>query len=152
MRKLFLASLALTTFAAALLLFQMSSCKKAEAQNNGCPPEVYSVKGLWEGTYTIDSEPGLGSQYWNLTIKEDGTMVNETQYTGTQHFNVGTWTMSGDTLICDFTAVYGLPQHIGISERATAIFDASEGTLTFGRWENTPGATGAGSFVVTKTE
>jgi hypothetical protein len=151
MKKLFMASLALTTFAASVFLFQMSSCKKAEAQNENCPPQTHSVKGLWEGSYTIDSEPGLGSQYWNLVIKEDGTMVNETRYTGTQHFNVGTWTMSGDTLICDFGGVYGLPQHLGITERATAIFNASAGTLTFGHWENTPTATGSGSFVVTKT-
>lgn len=146
-----MASLVLTTFAAASLLFQMSSCKKADAQNNNCPPQVYAVTGLWEGTYTFNNEPGLGSQYWNLVIKEDGTMVNETEYTGTQHFNVGSWSMSGDTLVCHFTCVYGLPQHIGISERATAVFDPSAGTLSFGTWENTPVATGSGNFVVTKT-
>lgn len=150
MKKVILVSAATFVFAMSTLLFQLTSCEKADAQNNNCPPVTHTIEGLWVGTYTIDTEPGLGSQYWNLVIKPDGTMVNETRYTGTQHFNVGTWQMSGDTLICDFTGVYGLPQHIGISERATAIFDADAGTLTFGRWENTPVATGSGDFVVTQ--
>lgn len=56
MKKIFFASLALTIFAASIVLFQMSSCTKAVAQAqtktdtiyvNSCPA---SVTGLWVGT------------------------------------------------------------------------------------------------------
>src|SRR3954462_9205399 len=53
MRKIILASFALTFFAAATIVFQMASCKKSTAQTN-CPPAVYPVTGLWEGTYQTD--------------------------------------------------------------------------------------------------
>lgn len=53
MKKIFMASLALTTFAATITLFQMSSCKKADAEPTTPPCDpVCSVKGIYSGTFT----------------------------------------------------------------------------------------------------
>jgi hypothetical protein len=53
MKKLFMASVALVTFALAVTLFQMSSCKKSDAEppTTPCDP-VCIVKGTYAGTYT----------------------------------------------------------------------------------------------------
>ena len=47
-----MASLALTAFAVTLTLFQMTSCKKADAGTPCDPVPVCSVKGTYSGTYT----------------------------------------------------------------------------------------------------
>ena len=65
MRKLLLGSIVLTIFAFASILFQMSSCKKAEAQTTATN---YPIEGLWIGTYTTDGQPGLGEQYFSFSM------------------------------------------------------------------------------------
>jgi hypothetical protein len=53
MKKIFMASLALTTLAIALTLFQMSSCKKADAEPTTTPCDpVCSIIGNYSGTFT----------------------------------------------------------------------------------------------------
>jgi hypothetical protein len=51
MKKLFMASAALATFALSFIFFQMSSCKKSDAQTPPCDP-VCVVKGTYAGTFT----------------------------------------------------------------------------------------------------
>jgi hypothetical protein len=54
MKKILMASFALTVFAVAIILFQISSCKKADAGTPlPCEPlPVCSVVGIYSGTYT----------------------------------------------------------------------------------------------------
>ena len=143
MRKLFFASIALTTFSLAIILFQFTSCEKAEAQTQ--QQVIFPIEGLWIGKYTITSEPSLGQQFFSIAIKPDGTAVVETKYGNTQHLSVGNWIKSGTTFTCNFTCVYGLPQHIGIVEKFVGTWD-NTGTLN-GTWENIP-ASGTGTVVV----
>ena len=144
MKKLFLASIALTTFALSIGLFQMTSCKKAEAQVNNTNT-TYPIEGLWIGTYTVDSQPALGEQYFALSIKPDSTIVADTKWGTTQHLAPGSWSLSGNTFTCTYTCVYGLPNHIGIEEKITATW-SNTGTL-IGTWENSPTPTGSGHVV-----
>jgi hypothetical protein len=108
-----------------------------------------SIEGLWVGTYTINNEPSLGAQYFSFIIKPNGSLVNETKYTGKQHLSPGTWTLTGDTLSCSFTCVYGYPQHIGITEISTAKWDNTKNTLT-GKWQNIAPLTGSGNITLSK--
>jgi hypothetical protein len=145
MKKLFMASAALITFAIAMTLFQISSCKKSTAQNSA----TYPIQGLWIGTYTVDGQPGLGEQYFSFIIKPDGTMINDTKFSNQQHLAPGTWTLSGSTLSCTFTSVYGIPQNIGITETSTATWD-NKGKLTTGIWKNVAPLTGSGTFTLSR--
>ena len=131
-----------------LIGIQLSSCEKESTQQAAA---ATSIHGLWVGTYSINGQTGLGMQYYAFVIKPDGTMINESKYTGQQHLSVGPWTLSGDTLTCTYTTVYGYPQHIGITEIGTAKFDRTNNTLT-GTWKNVPPLTGSGPFILTKVE
>ena len=144
MKKLLMASLALTTFAASILLFQMTSCKKSNAQT----PQTYSIQGLWIGTYTVDGQPGLGQQYFSFIIKPDGTIINDTKGANQQYLSLGTWSLTGDTLSSSFTCVYG-PNNIGVTETSKAYFDKT-GKLTSGVWKNIPPLNGSGTFTLSR--
>ena len=140
-----MASVALVTFAVASLVFQISSCKKATAQTT---PTHYPIEGLWTGTYSVDGSPGLGDQYFSFIIKPDGTMINDTKYTGEQNLAIGTWTLTGHTLTCNFTNIYGQPAHLGVVETSTATWDETA-RLTSGVWQNVP-PSGSGTFTLNR--
>jgi len=48
MKKLFMASIALTTFAVSIAVFQITSCKKASAEPN-TPTTTCDVRGIYSG-------------------------------------------------------------------------------------------------------
>lgn len=147
MRKFFMTSVALTTMAISMVLFQMSSCKKAEAEPPVTPP---TIEGLWIGTYTTDGHTEFGKQYFSFVIKPDGTLINDTKGDNKQHLNIGTWQMNGGTLSCTFTCVYGVASNIGIAETSTASLD-EKGDLQ-GTWKNIPPLTGSGTFSLKKVK
>ncbi|MEI9958473.1 MAG: hypothetical protein WDM90_19700 [Ferruginibacter sp.] len=148
MKKIFMASIALTTFALAFALFQMTSCKKATAQTPSTPA-TYPIQGLWVGTYTIDGQAALGQQYFSFVIKPDGSIINDTKYNNQQNLALGNWTLSGTTLSCSFTNMYGQASNFGVSETCTATWDNS-GKLTAGIWKNVAPLSGSGTFVLTR--
>lgn len=145
MKKILLSSLVLAAFAFTSILFQMTSCKKAEAQTT--TPGNFPIEGLWVGTYTVDGQPGLGNQFFSFSIKPDGTMVNDTKGAGQQHLAPGTWSLTGTTLTCTFTCVYGTPANVGVTEATTLTWDKT-GKLT-GTWRNVP-ASGTGTITLTR--
>jgi hypothetical protein len=150
MKKILLGSIVLTAFSLSIILFQMTSCKKATAQPT---PTTYSIQGLWIGTYTGNGS-SAAPQYFSLIIKPDGNVINETQVASdtTQYLNVGTWQLSGNTLTATYTNVYGKgpTSFIGDSQTATATFNASTGTLTNGTWTDVAPLIGSGAFTLTK--
>ena len=141
-----MASIALTIFALSTMLFQLSSCKKAEAQTNA----VVTIEGLWIGTYTVDGQPSLGSQYFSFIVKPDGTIINDTKGANKQHLSVGTWNLDGTSFTSSFTCVFGTTANVGVSETSTASFD-NTGKLT-GTWKNVAPITGSGTFSLTKVK
>ncbi|MEP6749532.1 MAG: hypothetical protein ABJB86_17475 [Bacteroidota bacterium] len=124
----------------------MSSCKKANAQTSAS----YSIQGLWIGTYTVDGQLNLGQQYFSFIIKPDGTMINDTKGANVQHLSPGTWALTGDTLSCTYTSVYGSPSNIGVTETSKAYFSKTGGTLSSGIWKNVAPLTGSGTFTLTR--
>lgn len=91
--------------------------------------------------------PEIGQQYFSFIIKPDGTMITESEWDNQQHLSPGTWTLNGETLSCSFTCVYGLPQHIGITETSTATWN-NKGELSSGIWKNVPPVNGSGTFTL----
>ena len=133
----------------AIVLFQLSSCEK----NDVTPlPTTHTIEGLWIGSYTVNGQPNLGNQYFSFSIKPDGTVVNDTKGENMQHLNIGNWTLTGDSLSCTTTCVYGLSSNLGVVEKHTAKFDKIKGTLTNGIWKNVPPMNGSGTFSLTKVE
>lgn len=146
MKKLLLGSVVLAMFSLTSIVFQMTSCRKADAQTGTVVN--YSIQGLWIGTYTVDGQSKLGEQYFSFIIKPDGTMIADTKGESRQHLAPGTWTLNGTTLSCNFTCVYGLPSNIGVTEIATATWDKA-GKLT-GTWKNIAPLTGSGVITMTR--
>ena len=106
---------------------------------------------MWVGTYknaTTSPEPLA------ISLKPDGAATYEGIALGTRHFSAGTWVLSGTTLTCNFTAIYGLAINVGVQQTFTATFNPADGTLSSGQWVNTapPAAANSGTFTVTKVE
>ena len=134
------------------ITLQFSSCKKDD--DTVIPiTTTYSIEGLWRGTYSVDGSPQLGQQELNLTIKPDGTMVNDSKAGPQQHIALGAWTLTGDTaFVCTATCVYGYPNSIGDMQKHTATFSKTTGQLTLCTWINLPAGTGSGTFTLTKVD
>ena len=142
MRRLLLSIGFIATF---IISFQLTGCTK----DDPTPPADTSIYGLWTGTYTINSYPGL-EQYFSLILKPDGTLINDTKGDGQQHLNIGTWTLSGDQLNCHVICVYGITTNLGVQEDFTATYNKVTGKITNGVWKNTPPLNGSGTFQVDK--
>ena len=78
-------------------------------------------------------------------------MINDTKGNNIQHLAIGKWTLNKDSLLSDFTCVYGAPQSIGIREISTAIWDSANNKLV-GTWKNILPLTDFGNIVLTKVD
>jgi hypothetical protein len=148
MKKLFLSSFVLTTFAFSIAIFQLSSCKKEGTQSNATPT-TYPIEGLWIGTYSFDAQSSLGQQYFSFIIKPDGIMITDTKSSNQQYLAAGTWSLNGSTLTCGFNYIYGPAP--GTAQTTSAVWD-NTGKLT-GTWKNVSPANGVtGTFTLTRVK
>lgn len=143
MRKLFMASIALTVFAVSITLFQMASCKKSHA--NDCPPVTYPVSGLWEGTYQTD-QVAHATTYMSFAIYPDGSFLRKARVVGVPNevaYFKGSWKLNGK----DFTfrdTTFSYSGGYVITEGALEF--NNEGTLSNGSWDAIVGQTYTGTF------
>lgn len=127
MRKILLISI--------ISLVSFSCNKDDDGQNT---PQ--NVKGLWEGTYTIDQLPAQGALYYSFIIKTDGIMLTEGKGgNGISYYAAGTWNLIGDSLNCSFTSINAPPPQV--TQSAKFFFNSSNGTLSSGTWKD--GANGS---------
>jgi hypothetical protein len=134
MKKIFLASLALSVFAASIVLFQMSSCTKAVAQTKvdtifKCPSNIV---GLWEGTYTVASNK---SYYFSFSIYPNGKMsYRGDAYYYTMEYNAyaeGTWTLNGNQFSFNVKTI-NQPSGIQHPQYGYATYNGTDASLTNG--------------------
>jgi hypothetical protein len=92
MKKIFMASIALTVFAAAITIFQMSSCKKADSQTTTPCDQVCNVKGTYSGTFTNQ----LNSTSTFVQVLKDNNFT-----TGGATVNVAPTSFGGYRNTCD---------------------------------------------------
>lgn len=146
MKKMNFLSISILTVLAFVTTISLSSCDKDDPQTT-----TYSVRGLWIGTFKNTTTP---PQAFAVSIKPDGTTTYENTISGTRQFCAGTWTLTGSTLTCNFTCIYGLPGNVGVQQTYTATFNPADGTLSAGQWVNTapPAAANSGTFELTKVE
>jgi hypothetical protein len=132
MKKIFMASVTLTTFAAAIALFQITSCKKSNAQTS-CPPATYPITGLWEGTYQTD-QVTHDPTYNSFAIYPDGTILRRSRVVSSTEYALfkGTWTLTGNLFqYRDTTVTYSGGY---IINTGSLTFD-NTGTLSGGTWQ-----------------
>jgi hypothetical protein len=145
MKKVFMASLALTLFALSITLFQMTSCKKSNAQTN-CPTPTYPVTGLWEGTYQTD-QVSHAPTYASLVIYPDGTIIKRNKVVGAANdyaLTRGIWKLTGTVFeYRDTTLIYS--GGVSVIEKGTLTF-SNTGTLTSGTWQDISGQSYTGTF------
>lgn len=146
MRKLLMASAIFTFFAASLTLFQIASCKKADAQitETDCPPNTYPITGLWEGTYQTN-QVSHAPTYASFTIYPDGSFLRRAKHSGTTEyaFSKGRWKLTGNTFeYRDTTILYTGGLVVGAG---TATFNNS-GTLTNATWQDVSGQPYTGTY------
>ncbi len=78
-------------------------------------------------------------------------MINDSKAAGVQHLAIGTWTLTGDTvLVTNATAIYGGASNIGINQTHSAVFNKTTGILSVGTWNNNSGPAGSGTFTLIK--
>jgi formylmethanofuran dehydrogenase subunit C len=148
MQKLFMASVALIVFATTVMIFQLTSCTKAQAQNTDCPPATYPITGLWEGAYRTDQVSHAPS-YMSFTIYPDGSILKKGKVVNSDGYAYtrGRWTLNGDMFeYRDTTFSYSGGTVI---ERGTLKFK-DDGTLSAGTWVNISGQTYTGTFETMK--
>lgn len=146
MKKLFMISVALTTFALASLVFQMTSCTKAAADEiKDCPIAIYPITGLWEGTYQTNQVNHVPT-YCSFTIYPDGTFMKRAQVVSSTEYELtkGTWALTGNVFVYKDTSL--LPYSGGsIINTATLTF-SNTGTLSNGTWQDLSGQSYTGTF------
>ena len=147
MKKIFRASLALTTFAISIALFQLASCKKTEAQMQA----VYPVQGLYIGTYSVNSVPAQGDLFYSFVVYPDGTMLTKSKGgDGKDYFASGTWTLTNNIFSGTITTLVAPNGGAPVTQSITATF-SNTGTLSNGVWAATtnPNAIGnSGKFSI----
>jgi len=121
----------------------ISSCKK---ETTPTPVATYPVQGLWTGTYAVTGSPT--SSYYSFVIKSDGTLIVDSKAGTQQHISLGTWTLTGTTLACNYTCIYGSAGSIGLNQSSTATWD-NTGKLT-GTWQNVNGVTASGTLTLSR--
>lgn len=137
-----MASVAISVFALALLLFQLTSCKKVLGQtNHECPPPTYPVEGLYIGTYTVSSKPELGDLYYSFVIFPDGSLLTKgaTEY-GDTTYQKGNWTLSSDSTFTGNIATFTTPSVI---QNITGKF-SKDGKISDATWHDTYNPYGSG--------
>jgi hypothetical protein len=118
-----------------LVLFVFNACTKDDANDPPIPTVTnYPIEGLWIGTYTLNGQPAAGERYFSLAIRPGGTMISDGKVVNEANLSTGTWTLTGDTLSCSFTCVYGLPNNVGVLQSYKGVWDKT-GKLT-GTWKN----------------
>ena len=157
-------SIVLTAFSLAIVLFEMSSCKKATAQTNTiydtikviihdsvkyCPQATYPISGLYTGTYSVNSNFNIPGQFdYSFTVYQNGTFITRTSQSGGTTFASGKWNLSASNIFTatstSFFGISGSP----VTQVFTANFSNS-GVLTNGIWRdsiNTNSKPLAGTF------
>ena len=134
MKKILMASITMTVFAVSVLLFQLTSCKKAVAQvNQDCPKPTYPVAGLYTGTYSVNFKPGQGNLYYSLVVFPDGTLLTKglTEF-GDTAYSKGNWALSSDSV---FTAAIETFAKPSVFQTITGIF-SNDGKISNATWED----------------
>ena len=145
MKKILMGSIVLTAFAISMTIFQISSCKKANAQT----ATTFPIQGLWTGTYITDGQSSLGPQYYSFAIKPDGTIITDTKLSNQQYVALGNWSLTGNVLTTSYTYINGGSSGIATTQSTTATWDNS-GKLT-GSWKNvSPNNGSSGTFTLSR--
>lgn len=141
MKKLFMASLALITFTASIALFQLSSCKKADAQTQ----TTYPIQGLYTGTYSVNAVPAQGNLFYSFVIYPDGTMSTKGKGgDGKDYYSAGTWTLSNNIFSGTVTTIIAPNGGAPVTQSITATF-SNTGIFSNGSWNDTNNPNGVGN-------
>jgi hypothetical protein len=131
----------LSYFACFILSFSALSCYKHSGfpDEKGTPPAT-PIQGEWIGTYLANSAPDQPQLLYSLNIQSGGFLSVQSQAPTYLTFALGSWTLSGDTLQCNYTYTYPI-----VSQSSSAFY--SNGTLTSGVWRD---IYNSGTFIVTQ--
>jgi hypothetical protein len=150
MKKKFSILILLIVFSFSIIL-TLNACKKDCTTTISYVTAKHTIEGLWVGTYTVYGDATNSKHYFSYVIKPNATMINDTEGGGQQHLAIGTWSLTGTNLKCDFTCVYGILNNIGVRELGDAIWDSANNKL-IGTWENVSPLLGKGNVELTKVQ
>ena len=140
-----MASIALTTFAMTLALFQMSSCKKADAETT----KTYPIEGLWIGTYSVGTIPEQGNLFYSFIIYPGGVLLTKGKGgDGRDYYSTGTWTLTNSNTFLGTISTFYPNTGQPVIQSITATY-SNTGKLTNGIWNDTDNPYGsplAGKF------
>lgn len=134
------------------LFFVTEGCKKETINNVTNTDTVYNIdtvyqcatsaKGLWVGTYTINSLPTQSPLFISLTVYPDGTIMVKTKDSGDLvYFSMGTWTLNGSNFSATFVSIVNPNNQIPVTQKITGSYSDETG-LTNVTWNDTVNANG----------
>ncbi|MEP6683084.1 MAG: hypothetical protein ABJA35_07485 [Parafilimonas sp.] len=149
MKKILMASFAMTVFAATALLFQLTSCKKVVGQiEHNCPDPIYPVEGLYVGTYSVTQQEQQGNLYYSFVVFPGGDLLTKSVIgTGDTTYQKGTWELAPDSTFTGTIATFTTPSVIqGITGKFS-----KDGKISDATWHdiyNPFGSSLSGNFSV----
>lgn len=135
-----MASLALTAFGMGILIFQMTSCTKTEAQSTTKTDTIYkctnlTIKGLWEGAYLTNQVSHVPT-YAAFTFYSNGSLLfkaNGVPPAQSVIYSRGKWTRTNDVItFIDTTINYSSI----VIQSGSFKYDSIQNTLSNGVWQN----------------
>ena len=149
MKKILFSSVVLTFFTVSMIAFQLSCSKQSIAQITNS--KAYTIEGLWVGTY-LSNTTTSSSQFFSLSVKQDGTLICDSKGAGKQYLCIGTWALSGSNFTSDISNVWSEIGISNVTQHLTATYDSTTGKLTNGTWQNTSFYPASGTFNLTEVE
>lgn len=146
MKKILMASVAMSVFAVSAFLFQLTSCKKVVAQLPcpecpACPTPTYPVAGLYIGTYSVDSKPQNGDVYYSFVVFPDGTILTKgLTELGDTAYQRGSWELSSDSTFSATISTFTIPS---VVQDITGKF-SNDGKISNAKWHDTYNSYGEG--------
>ncbi len=147
MKKLLLSTSSFFALTIFVLSFQ-TSCKKETITNTVTKTDtVYqcttTIKGLWVGTYSVNSNPSQGLLFYSLSVYPDGSLLYKTKGgDGNFYYAKGTWALSGSNVFSATVTSFATPI---VTQTITANYSNSLG-LTNGTWADISGGTNSGNL------
>jgi hypothetical protein len=104
------------------------------------------ILGLWTGKYLVNGSST--SSYYSFVIKPGGKLIVDSKAGSQQHISTGTWKLSGTTLTCTYTCIYGSEGSIGLLQTSSTTWDKQD--KLSGTWKNVNGVKAEGTLMLEK--
>ncbi len=134
-------------------IFFMVSCSKSTPTPPAVTPNPNPIVGLWVGAYQVTDAAYRGTYYYAFNLFADSTIVQQGgDSNGVIWTAAGTWSLSADSAFTATVSSTDISQG-SWTQRLTAKYDSSAGTLSNGAWRYISGGSSVtGTFLLKRVQ